>query len=284
MKLRKQLVTARNRFVGSGTNARKYLTIHETANHGRGANAAAHANLQSRGYRAASWHYTVDDKEAVQSYEDSAICWHAGDGAGNGNKASIAIEICVNADGNNAVSRANAAKLAARILKRNGIPLSNMVQHNHWSGKNCPAIIRGNGLWGGFKAQVQAELNALNGKPTATVPQTLVVDQYWGKATTRKAQKVYGTPVDGEVSSQSAYWRSRYSSRFTSGWEWAAKPKGSQLIVAMQTHFKKNGHKITKIDGLIGPEFVAAFTAYMGGKTLAEAVGNFQLRLNKGRK
>ncbi len=40
----------------------KYVTIHNTASEGRGANAAAHANLQYNGNsRTASWHYTVDN-------------------------------------------------------------------------------------------------------------------------------------------------------------------------------------------------------------------------------
>ena len=39
----------------------KYITIHNTASSGKGANARAHANLQYNGNnRTASWHYTVD--------------------------------------------------------------------------------------------------------------------------------------------------------------------------------------------------------------------------------
>ena len=284
LKVRQQLIYNLKNTSGTG-NPGTYLTIHQTDNWSKGANAAAHANLQSRKGSAATWHWQVDDKEAVQSYAENVKCWHAGDGAGKGNMASIAIEFCVNSDGNYDKTFDNAAQLAAQILKRNNIPLSRMVQHNYWSGKNCPSMIRNRSEWQKF---VNLTNKYLSGASTSTPTPSagaLTLDQYWGSGTTRKAQQVFGTPADGVVSGQSNHWRKTYD-RFTTGWQWVAPSaaKGSQLIAAMQTHFKKNGHKITKVDGLVGPEFVAAFTAYMGGKTLAAAIGNFQIRLNKGSK
>lgn len=162
--MRDQFVPAAKRIVSPGTNARTHLTIHETANTGRGADAAAHANLQSRGNnRTASWHWTVDDHEAVRSYEHTAICVHAGNRRGSA--TSIAIEICVNADGNRAKAVANAAELAAIICRDEGIPLANIVQHNHWSGKDCPTGLR-DGVpmgWASFLALVRTEHDALTG-------------------------------------------------------------------------------------------------------------------------
>lgn len=76
VKVRKQLVSSRKNTYGGG-NGRKFITIHETANTARGANAQAHANLQSNGF-GSTWHYTVDDKEAIQSFPHSVRCWHAG--------------------------------------------------------------------------------------------------------------------------------------------------------------------------------------------------------------
>jgi len=32
----------------------------------------------------------------------------------------------------------NAAELVAKLMKDEGIPISNVVQHNYFSGKNCP--------------------------------------------------------------------------------------------------------------------------------------------------
>lgn len=170
--MRDHLVPAKHRLVSKGTNTRRYLTIHETANTGAGADAAAHARLQANGNsRKASWHWTVDDHEAVRSYEHTAICWHAGNSKGSA--TSIAIEVCVNSDGNRAKAIANAAELAAIICRDEGIPLDHIVQHNHWSGKDCPTGIR-DGVpmgWASFLALVRTEHAALTGTtPTPEPP------------------------------------------------------------------------------------------------------------------
>lgn len=138
--IKQQLVTSRAK-TSSGTNGRKYITIHETANTSRGANAQAHANLQTNGF-SASWHYTVDDKLAIQSFPHNVRCWHSGDGTGSGNFGSIGIEICVNSDGDFGKAVDNAAELVRKIMADEGIPIDNVVQHNRWSGKNCPTNLR----------------------------------------------------------------------------------------------------------------------------------------------
>lgn len=137
-----------NRTSGRG-NTRKYITIHETANRGRGADANAHARLQAAGNsRQASWHYQVDDKVIIQSYDDDVRCWHAGTTANN---QSIAIEICVNSDGNYQKALDNAAALVAHLRKKHGIPWNRVVSHNFWTGKNCPTIMLSRkGQWDKF--------------------------------------------------------------------------------------------------------------------------------------
>ena len=123
-------------------NAKKYITIHETDNTSKGANANAHGKLQANGNsRQASWHYTVDADEIVQSFEHTWMCWAGG--TTKGNKESIHIEICVNSDGDYKKAVQNAAELVRKIMKDENIPIENVVQHNHWSGKNCPSIMRG---------------------------------------------------------------------------------------------------------------------------------------------
>lgn len=159
--MRRQLISDTSMKFG-GTNPKRYLTIHETGNTSPGANAAAHANLQSGRWEWATWHWTADAREAVQSYSHNLRLWHAGDGQGHGNMSSIGVEICVNSDMSRATARQNAAELAAHILTTEGIPLANMVQHNHWSGKNCPTFIRGESRWGEFVNLVRA---AMGGKP-----------------------------------------------------------------------------------------------------------------------
>src|SRR5690625_7310015 len=104
----------------NGTNTKKYIVIHETANTRKGANANAHARLQASGNsRQASWHYTVDDKEIVQSFDDNKQCWHAGNRKYN--EQSIGIEICVNEDGDFKKAVDNAVKLTKYLMDKYNI-------------------------------------------------------------------------------------------------------------------------------------------------------------------
>lgn len=121
----------------------KYITIHETDNKSVGAGAKSHAQYlynQAVGEtdRAASWHFTVDDKEIYQHLPLNENGWHAGDGDGPGNRESIAIEIAVNSDGDYNKAVDNAKKLAAYLMKETGVPLNNIVKHQKWSGKTVP--------------------------------------------------------------------------------------------------------------------------------------------------
>ena len=172
--IKKQLIS-NTPYRYKGVNGKKFITIHETANTGVGANAQAHANLQSRGNsRSASWHWQVDDKEAIQSFSHDFQLWHAGDGEGNGGLNSIGIEICVNSDGNFAKAVENAAALVRKIMKDEGIPLSNVVQHNRWSGKNCPANLRSGAKgisWSDFVSKVSSSVvETSKPAPKPTVP------------------------------------------------------------------------------------------------------------------
>ena len=145
---------------GRDTNPDTYITIHETGNTAKGADAAAHgAYLDSAAGEDAlvSWHYTVDDHAIVQHLPDYETAYHAGDGkAGPGNTTSIGIEICVNAGGDFEAAKANAAALVRLLMEEHGIPLDNVVQHNRWNGKDCPKTIRATaGAWEAFLALCQ---------------------------------------------------------------------------------------------------------------------------------
>ena len=135
-------------------NQKLFITIHETANTGVGANAQAHANYINNG-AVETWHYSVDDTEAIQHFYHTTSCWHAG--TYNGNTQSIGIEMCVNSDGSYLDTIQNTIELVQKIMKQEGIPLSNVVQHNYWSGKNCPTFLRAGtkGInWSQFKSRV----------------------------------------------------------------------------------------------------------------------------------
>ncbi len=165
----------------------EYITIHQTGNAAKGANAAAHSKYLKNVAPNPSWHYTVDDKEAYQHLPLNENGWHAGDGTnGPGNRKSIAIEICVNRDGNLAKAEDNAAWLAAKLIKEQSslkpFPAC-MTQHYDWSKKNCPAQIRArkNG-WTDFLKRVENYLKPAAQKAPSGVLYRVQVGAYTQKA------------------------------------------------------------------------------------------------------
>lgn len=160
MKIERLIVpdSVSNRVSFGRGNPRNYLTIHQTGNTDEGSNAMDHHRLQARSGVGYGWHWQVDDEMAIQTHDHSFKIWNAGDGRGKGNTESISIEICVNSDGDYNKSVENGAKLAAMILKEENIDISRMVQHNYWSGKDCPHEIRSgkNGItWADFVNKVK---------------------------------------------------------------------------------------------------------------------------------
>ena len=140
-------------------NPGQFITVHETGNFSKGADAAAHARYLKTVNDKISWHYTVDDKDCYQHLPEEETAFHAGDGAGDGNRKSIGIEICVNEGGELEKAVNNAARLVAKIMVRRKIPLENIVPHHHWSGKNCPqGILAGKPVnWQDFLFLVEAQ-------------------------------------------------------------------------------------------------------------------------------
>lgn len=117
-------------------------TWHETANYANGADALMHKRYieGGGGGQQVSWHFTVDDKVIVQHIPLNRVAWHAGDGNGQGNYTSVAVECCVNADGDLGKAQYNVAALFG-LLRAEGI-IETVYQHNHWTGKDCPRLLR----------------------------------------------------------------------------------------------------------------------------------------------
>lgn len=169
----------------------KYITIHDTGNASKGAGAKNHAIYAGRGVNEVGYHFVVDDKNIYQLLPLNENAWHAGDGGnGTGNRQSIAIEICENPESNRATAEKNAQQLTAYLMKKCGIPLSNVKQHHDWNGKNCPHIIRArkNG-WSDFVAAVKKEYEALT-SPSPAKPSTSGSS---GKIAVGSTVKVTGT-------------------------------------------------------------------------------------------
>lgn len=107
------------------------------------------------------------------------------------------------------------------------------------------------------------------------------VDGKWGTDTTKKAQEVFGTTVDGIVTDQYLCYKSQNPGLIA--FEWLDNPSnyGSELIRAIQ---KKVG---ANVDGHIGPETIKKMQKYFGTiqdgcvSNPSDVVKAFQKWLNK---
>ncbi|MEO8353657.1 MAG: peptidoglycan recognition family protein, partial [Chthoniobacteraceae bacterium] len=153
----------------------RYITVHSTANrnatalqHARGMAAGAfrgHSKWNRTGYL--TWHFTVDDRETIQSLPLNIQGEHA-DHEGPGNTSSIAIEICeFRNPARQAAAIDRAARLTAWLMHVYRIPLDHVVPHQHWPQKHfksyqkdCPRILMDGGRpgprWAAFLAKVKS--------------------------------------------------------------------------------------------------------------------------------
>lgn len=152
----------------------RYITIHSTQNYEADAarhalalkNGALRSPIRKGGNRIGFliWHYTVDDRVAIQHMPTNEQGEHA-DFDGPGNRYSIGIEMCEFRGCNRQATIERTAKLTAYLMLRNGIPLERVVPHYHWPrrgknppNKNCPHFLLDNGRpgpkWRAFQARV----------------------------------------------------------------------------------------------------------------------------------
>lgn len=108
------------------------------------------------GERSASWHFSVDDKQIIQSVATNKKAWHSG--TTKGNNESIGIEIAMfNDKERQRKAYENAIALVKILMAHYGFDSSNVVRHYDWSKKNCPQwLIEGKYgfTWKWFKEQV----------------------------------------------------------------------------------------------------------------------------------
>jgi N-acetylmuramoyl-L-alanine amidase len=151
----------------------KSITVHNTGN--PNATAANHAAFLSSAPRTASWHITVDDKEAVMHIPLNEQAWHSGTTAGN--TSSIGIEVCEFSDPARARAAENNAELLIAEMLTGKAPagwdlnwrgLANVVTHKYWSGKICPRVILPH--WDAFKADIKKQMDAIMAPPPVVTP------------------------------------------------------------------------------------------------------------------
>ncbi len=158
----------------------EYVVVHDTGNSKAGATAEMHdryiTNLNNDSASTyISWHYTVDDSEIIQHLPLDEVAYHAGDGStvfgdiwnsttygktdciGGGNRNGIGIETCVDQGSDYTETMRKTAKLVAELLIQYGLNIDRVKQHWHFSGKNCPQVMRENNRWEEFLNLVQIE-------------------------------------------------------------------------------------------------------------------------------
>ena len=146
----------------------EYITVHNTANDATAKNEIAY---MIKNNNEVSYHFAVDDKEAVQGLPLDRNGWHAGDGGnGTGNRKSIGIEICYSKSGGDKFIKAeqNAVELIVQLLKERGWEIDRVKKHQDWSGKYCPHRTLDMG-WDRFIKMIETALNGAKNEPTNEV-------------------------------------------------------------------------------------------------------------------
>lgn len=166
----------------------RYITIHSTQNYT--ADAERHSLALKRGALRARkrrggnrigyliWHFTVDDRVAIQHMPTNEQGEHA-DFDGPGNNYSIGIEMCEQRGSSRAKTVDRTAKLTAYLMYQKGIPLSRVVPHYHWPRrgssrphKNCPHFLLDNGRpgpkWKAFQRQVNGYYRQIQSQSVAS--------------------------------------------------------------------------------------------------------------------
>jgi N-acetylmuramoyl-L-alanine amidase len=147
------------------------ITNHNTGNSAPTAGDELHAkwlqNVENADKQYVSVHLFVDQDSITQTVPLDEVCYHAGDGSGNGNRKTISIEICENA--NVLKAEDNAKKLNAALLLT--YPNLKIYKHQDWSGKYCPHVLldRPNG-WANFIADINAYVKGSAPSTSQTVP------------------------------------------------------------------------------------------------------------------
>lgn len=172
-----------------------YITLHNSG--------MAHPSATAQGLneyihttdRIASWHFSVDDKEAYQELKLDEVGWHSGDGSynygdiyyndtykrwsiGGGNNNSVGIEMCVYSGVDFNMVMRNTAKLTASLLVKYNLTPSDVRQHYDFAGKDCPQVLRQSGRWAEMLGLISLEYYALTELQGVTFKFTSLTPEY----------------------------------------------------------------------------------------------------------
>ena len=172
-----------NQRTGIKKTSTEYIVCHDTGNASNGANAEMHrryiTNLNNASDSTSiSWHFTIDDVECIQHLPLDEVAWHAGDGTraygttyhnntynadshGGGNMNGIGIESCIHNGTDYTHTMRRYAKLVAGLCVDFHLGTDRVQQHNYFSGKDCPWVMRNNNRWNEFLFLVKLEYYAM---------------------------------------------------------------------------------------------------------------------------
>lgn len=226
-------------------------------------------SIFQNGSRSASSNYGIGKNGEIALFVDEANTSYA-DANWDSNCKSVTIECSNNKTGGDwTVSDTvlnSLINLIADIFKRNGIKKAvkgkTITWHSMYSATACP----GNYLRSKMDYIVE-EVNKKLGNSTSNSTSTdkkeetkhkIDVDGLWGTDTTKKAQEVFKTTVDGEVTDQRKEYEAKNPGLIS--FEWLSEPSsyGSELIRAIQ---KKVG---ANVDGWIGTETIKKMQKWLG--------------------
>jgi len=135
----------------------RWIIVHSTANEKSTALGERNWLLNPSNDRAASWNYTVDDKQIIEAIPAGELAYGTLDASAN--HSSINIEMCESGDRVQVIR--NTANLVAQLMREYGIPIQNVAGHRRFQNKDCPRILQPGKQWDGFIQLVEAV-----GKPT----------------------------------------------------------------------------------------------------------------------
>ena len=226
-------------------------------------------SIFQNGSKSASSNYGIGKNGEIALFVDEANTSYA-DANWDSNCKSVTIECSNNKTGGDwTVSDTvlnSLINLIADIFKRNGIKKAikgeTITWHSMYSATTCP----GNYLRSKMDYIVE-EVNKKLGNSTSNNTSTdkkeetkhkIDVDGLWGTDTTKKAQEVFGTTVDGKVTDQRKEYKAKNPGLIS--FEWLSEPSsyGSELIRAIQ---KKVG---ANVDGWIGTETIKKMQKWLG--------------------
>ena len=166
------------------------IVVHNTANDASAENEIAYMKSNNK---QVSFHYAVDDVQAIQGIPENRNAWHSGDGNGKGNREGIAIEICYSKSGGDKFTKAeqNAVELIVSLLKKYGWGIDKVTKHQDYNGKYCPHRTLDLG-WDRFIKMIDAKLNPVVADTNVGSKKTIddiareVISGKWGNGAERK--------------------------------------------------------------------------------------------------